>query len=54
MRKQDTLSIQVFSLAAGRYQAEWRHAMAATPPVALLFAWLQKYLIGRLGVGAVK
>jgi multiple sugar transport system permease protein len=60
LRKQDnfTLPIQVFSLVAGRYQVEWHYVMAATLiatlPVALLFAWLQKYLIGGLGAGAVK
>ena len=53
-----TLPIQVFSLVAGRYQVEWHYVMAAallaTLPVALLFAWLQRYLIGGLAVGAVK
>ena len=60
LRNQDsfTLPIQVFSLVAGRYQVEWHYVMAATfvatIPVALLFAWLQRYLIGGLAGGAVK
>jgi multiple sugar transport system permease protein len=53
-----TLPIQVFSLVAGRYEVEWHYVMAATfvatLPVAILFAWLQRYLIGGLSVGAVK
>ncbi len=60
LRSQDvyTLPIQVFSLVAGRYTIEWHHVMAAalvaTLPVAILFAWLQRYLVRGLGVGAVK
>ena len=57
-RETYTLPIQVFSLVAGRYQVDWHYVMAATLlatlPVAVLFAWLQRYLIGGLGVGAVK
>lgn len=53
-----TLPIQVFSLVAGRYAVDWHYVMAATLlatlPVALLFAWLQRYLIGGLAGGAVK
>ena len=53
-----TLPIQVFSLAAGRYTAEWHHVMAAafaaTIPVAIVFAWLQRYLVRGLALGAVK
>jgi multiple sugar transport system permease protein len=60
LRQQDsyTLPIQVFSLVAGRYTVEWHHVMAATLaatlPVAVIFAWLQRYLVRGLGVGAVK
>lgn len=60
LRQQDsfTLPIQVFSLVAGRYTVEWHHVMAATLsatlPVAILFAWLQRYLVRGLGAGAVK
>lgn len=53
-----TLPIQVFSLVAGRYTVEWHHVMAATLaatiPVAVLFAWLQRYLVRGLSLGAVK
>ncbi len=53
-----TLPIQVFSLVGGRYTIEWHHVMAATLvatlPVAVLFAWLQRYLVQGLSVGAVK
>ncbi|WP_164730495.1 carbohydrate ABC transporter permease [Pelagibacterium montanilacus] len=60
LRSQDsyTLPIQVFSLVAGRYTVEWHHVMAAafvaTLPVALVFAWLQRYLVRGLALGAVK
>jgi len=60
LRSQDsyTLPIQVFSLVAGRYTIEWHHVMAAaftaTIPVAVIFAWLQRYLVRGLALGAVK
>jgi len=60
LRRQEsyTLPIQVFSLVAGRYTVEWHHVMAATLvatlPVAVLFAWLQRYLVRGLALGAVK
>lgn len=60
LRRQEsyTLPIQVFSLVAGRYTVEWHHVMAATLvatiPVAILFAWLQRYLVRGLSLGAVK
>ena len=60
LRRQEsyTLPIQIFSLVAGRYTVEWHHVMAAslvaTLPVAILFAWLQRYLVKGLGMGAVK
>lgn len=53
-----TLPIQIFSLVAGRYTVEWHHVMAAafvaTIPVAVVFAWLQRYLVRGLAIGAVK
>ncbi|WP_062226103.1 carbohydrate ABC transporter permease [Aureimonas frigidaquae] len=53
-----TLPIQIFSLVAGRYTVEWHHVMAATfvatIPVAIAFAWLQRYLVRGLSIGAVK
>ena len=60
LRRQETytLPIQVFSLVAGRYTVEWHHVMGATLiatlPVAVLFAWLERYLVQGLSVGAVK
>jgi len=60
LRRQEsyTLPIQVFSLVAGRYTVEWHYVMAATflatLPVAILFIWLQRYLIKGLALGAVK
>jgi len=53
-----TLPMQIFSLVAGRYTVEWHYVMAAafvaTVPVAVLFAWLQRYLVRGLALGAVK
>jgi multiple sugar transport system permease protein len=53
-----TLPIQIFSLVSGRYTVEWHHVMAATfaatVPVAIAFAWLQRYLVRGLALGAVK
>ena len=60
LRRQEsyTLPIQIFSLVAGRYTVEWHHvmaaALAATIPVAVVFAWLQNYLVRGLALGAVK
>ena len=53
-----TLPLKVFSLVGGRYSVEWDHVMAATflatVPVAIVFAWLQRYLVQGLALGAVK
>lgn len=53
-----TLTMQIFSLVGGRYQVEWDHVMGATlvasVPVAIVFAMLQRYLVGGLTIGAVK
>lgn len=60
LRRQEsyTLPIQIFSLVAGRYTVEWHYVMAAalvaTIPVAVVFAWLQRYLVRGLALGAVK
>jgi multiple sugar transport system permease protein len=55
---QFTLPIKVFSLVGGRYSVEWDHVMAATflatVPVAVVFAWLQRYLVQGLALGGVK
>jgi multiple sugar transport system permease protein len=56
--EQFTLPVQIFSQVAGRYQIEWHHVMAgtvlATVPVAIVFSWLQRYLIRGMALGAVK
>ena len=53
-----TLPVQIFSQVAGRYQIEWHHVMAgtvlATVPVAIVFSWLQKFLVRGMALGAVK
>jgi len=60
LRRQEsyTLPIQIFSLVSGRYTVEWNNVMAATfvatIPVAVIFAWLQRYLVRGLALGAVK
>lgn len=60
MRSSDnyTLPVQIFAQVAGRYQVEWHHVMAgtvlATLPVAIVFSWLQRYLIRGMALGAVK
>ncbi|WP_448950558.1 carbohydrate ABC transporter permease [Labrys neptuniae] len=60
LRKQEvyTLPLQVVNLVAGRYTIEWNYVMAAalvaTIPIAILFTWLQRYLMRGLALGAVK
>lgn len=53
-----TLTLQVVNLVAGRYDKEWHQimaaALAATIPVTILFAWLQRYMLRGLSGGAVK
>lgn len=53
-----TLTVQITDLVAGRYTVEWHQVMAATVlatlPVSVLFAWLQRYLVKGLALGAVK
>ena len=53
-----TVTIQVVNLIAGRYTVEWNQVMAATlvatVPVALLFTWLQRYLVRGLTFGAIQ
>ena len=60
LRREDgyTLPLRVFSLVAGRYTVDWHYVMAAallaSLPVAVLFAWLQRFLVRGLALGAVK
>jgi multiple sugar transport system permease protein len=53
-----TLTLKVFDLVGGRYSIEWDIVMAATLlatlPVAVVFAWLQRYLVRGLALAAVK
>jgi multiple sugar transport system permease protein len=53
-----TLTLKVFDLVGGRYSIEWDIVMAATllatVPVAIVFAWLQRYLVRGLALAAVK
>ncbi len=52
------ITLRVVNPVAARYTVEWNQVMAATlvatVPVALLLAWLQRYLVGDLTLGAVK
>lgn len=60
LRRQETLTlpIEIYKMVAGRYAVEWHFVMAgallATVPVAILFAWMQKYMTQGLTAGAVK
>ena len=53
-----TLPLKVVNLVAGRYSVEWNQVMAATllatVPVAVVFAALQRYLVGGLTLGGLK
>ncbi|APA85063.1 carbohydrate ABC transporter permease [Paraburkholderia sprentiae WSM5005] len=53
-----TLTVQVTDMVAGKYVVEWQLVMAATLcatlPVSVIFAWLQRYLVRGLALGAVK
>ncbi len=60
MRSPDkfTLPLKIFSLVGGAYRIDWEYVMAATflasVPVAIVFSWLQRYLVRGLSVGSVK
>lgn len=53
-----TLPIQILSMVSGRYSVEWHLVMAAalcaSLPVAIMFAWMQRYMLRGLTAGAVK
>ncbi len=53
-----TLTVQIVDMVAGQYTVEWQLVMAATLcatiPVAVLFAWLQRYLVAGMALGSVK
>ena len=52
------LPIRVFAFVGGRYTVDWRYVMAAAflaaIPVAIVLAWLQRYLVRGVALGAVK
>lgn len=60
LRSQDsyTLTIKIYSLVGAAYKVNWDHVMAATllatVPVAIVFAWMQRYLVKGLSLGGVK
>ena len=60
LRSQDsyTLTLKIYSLVGGAYKVNWDHVMAAallaTVPVAIVFAWMQRYLVRGLSLGGVK
>lgn len=53
-----TVTLQVVNLVAGRYSVEWNQVMAATltatVPVAVVFTWLQRYMVRGLTFGAIQ
>jgi multiple sugar transport system permease protein len=53
-----TVTLQVVNMVAGRYSVTWNEVMAAalvaTVPVAIVFAYVQRYLVRGLTLGAVK
>ncbi|AVX04859.1 carbohydrate ABC transporter permease [Maritalea myrionectae] len=53
-----TLPIQILAIVSGRFSVDWHLVMAAalcaTLPVAILFAWMQRYMLRGLTAGAVK
>jgi multiple sugar transport system permease protein len=53
-----TLPIQILAIVSGRYSVDWHLVMAAalcaSLPVAIIFSWMQKYMLKGLTAGAVK
>lgn len=53
-----TVPLKVVIMAGGLYEIEWHFVMGATVlatlPVAIVFSWLQSYLVKGLALGAVK
>ncbi|NJO37838.1 MAG: carbohydrate ABC transporter permease [Rhizobiales bacterium] len=60
LRSQDsyTLTLKIYSLVGAAYRINWDHVMAATllatVPVAIVFAWMQRYMVKGLSLGGVK
>lgn len=53
-----TVTLRVVNMVSGRYSVTWNEVMAAalvaTVPVAVVFAYMQRYLVRGLTLGAVK
>jgi multiple sugar transport system permease protein len=53
-----TLPLKVFALASNLYEVDWNYTMAAvllaTVPAAIVFFWVQRYLISGMASGAIK
>ncbi|MCB1970542.1 MAG: carbohydrate ABC transporter permease [Geminicoccaceae bacterium] len=53
-----TLTIRIYSLVGAAYKVNWDHVMAATLlatlPVAVVFSWLQRFMVKGLALGSVK
>ncbi|MGI9485031.1 MAG: carbohydrate ABC transporter permease [Geminicoccaceae bacterium] len=53
-----TLTLRIYVLVGGAYKINWEHVMAATllatVPVAVVFAWMQRYMVKGLSLGGVK
>ena len=53
-----TVPLKIVIMAGGLYEIEWHFVMGATVlatvPVAIVFSWLQTYLVKGLALGAVK
>ena len=53
-----TLTLRIYVLVGGAYKINWEHVMAATllatVPVAIVFAWMQRYMVKGLSLGGVK
>lgn len=53
-----TLTLRIYALVGGAYKINWEQVMAATllatVPVAVVFAWMQRYLVKGLSLGGIK
>jgi multiple sugar transport system permease protein len=53
-----TATMKLFYLVSGTYHVDWNEVMAATlvttVPIAVIFLFLQKHIVGGLALGAVK
>jgi len=53
-----TLTLRIYVLVGGAYKINWEQVMAATllatVPVAIIFAWMQRYMVRGLSLGGIK